>query len=459
MTQQTAPSAVLDRTLAEDLETPNALVQPPDYMQLRLLAECAVAINEQEVTYFFPGGKDLQRADGTTPLGDDDILVPTYNDGKYPASTVSLGLTSTLVPGQELPLAGADALFWSDAAVEKFLLPFIASCGWRDAAALVLKVQQAWNDYPADKVSVYALVHMNTIPANVPLSLENSLQVAYAEQLPGATLKLMPLPDFVVKFPPNAPAAPVVGQVGYHRGAGTRAAPFPDYLALRAMAEWAGSLRDQPGYFLFPAGQTGFLPPTPGLPSPLADGDIVIPAFTPASPQERPQLQAVWFQGPGGTVPMNLVTEGDALFLSTGAIDQLLYPYYASKGGVDGLLDLWQIGYVWTGDWWTGLPQSVLTTGQVQVAAPDGGTSTVEVSSAAPPEPDVVFALIHLPSSQWTEITQEGAGQPEGPLVETRVTTRIDPKRHLGVVTVDSSGGTHVNRVAEFMANHPSAAA
>ncbi|HYR12500.1 MAG TPA: hypothetical protein VEQ60_32225, partial [Longimicrobium sp.] len=248
-------TAVLDGTLPEDLETPAVLVQPPNYMQLRLLAECAVGQTREEVSFFFPGGRTLQRADATTVLQDTDIVLPTLDAGKYPDVQVSLGLTSTLVAGEETPLTGADALFWSDAAVEKFLLPYIASCGWRDAAKLVASVQQAWNDYPADRVTVYALAHSNTIPANVELKLENSLLVAYQERTAGAKLQLTTLPDFLDKFPPNPPTPPVVGQVGYHRGGGTRSANLPDYLALRALAEWAGSLRDQPQYFLFPAGQ------------------------------------------------------------------------------------------------------------------------------------------------------------------------------------------------------------
>jgi hypothetical protein len=438
---------VLDRAEPSfDAATPEVLVQPIDYTHLRLLAECAVGSIGRPVDYAWvrdPSQQTGQMEKVLVQTGDADpgpaaVVVPTEDTGRYPQNKVELALAPG-GPWAGAPAGSVDALFWSDAAVQKFLLPYLASCGGSRAGEVVNKVQDAWNRYPP-QVNVYALLHVNAFSSGTPLRLEDTLLVAFT-RTGWQTLELWPLHTFVKTFCPEAPdqkkpaPEPAPNTVPYHRGVPSPAQQRPGYVQLRALAEYACSLCDTARYFVFRAGEDGFRAHSE-LPD-VGPGDIVIPAFTPAVPAGRsalgmgPQPGAVWFTPEGGA-SVDLAGEGDALFWSTAAIEQFVLPYYASKGGMCALPDLADLVWAWTGHQPRG--------------GDDEGAWTEDAAGWRDqelPMEERVMGIIHLPTSEWTEVTADGAVLPE---------FRAGLARQLGVMTVDGAGNTRKHRLDEFIA-------
>jgi len=415
--------------------TPERAVPAIEYTDLRLLAECAAGEVPEPVEYvFFPGPQGqtiLERAARGADPGPGEVVVPTGGAGRCPRNRLEL----QVAPDTWLAAAPAgqvDALFWSDAAVHKFLIPYLASCAGNRAKEVVTNVHDAWNGYPSALVTVYALVHVHGVRPRTPLHLEDALLVAFT-RVGEDTLDLLPVRGFLDKFPPEPSPNPVRAEqeVEYHRGGPGRAPQRPGYVQLRALAEWAASIRDKAGYFVFRAGEDGFHALHETLPA-VGSGDIVIPVFTPAVPAGRPGLGGVWFTPENATAPANLADQGDALFWSTGAIEQFVFPYYASKGGLQALPDLTDLVNVWTEGRGAG--------GRGRPADRSGAAAG---AMEEPSGDEAVAGIIHLPTSEWTEVTEEGEAMP---------VTRVDPARQLGVVTVDAAGGTHKHRLHEFIA-------
>ncbi len=113
--------------------TPAVPTPVVDYPHLRLLAEWSSSLRGREVGFAFAHGA-LWREGHGAPAGAPALHVPAATPGRYGAVR-SLRLS---VPGAAEPLDlspwGADALVWSDAAVEKFLVPYYASCAGARAA-------------------------------------------------------------------------------------------------------------------------------------------------------------------------------------------------------------------------------------------------------------------------------------------------------------------------------------
>lgn len=405
MRDDSATPGTPDRDTEFVQTTPAVSIPALDYTQLRLLAECTAGYAKERVHFVFTQPQDGQSGPATLELhrGDAEleptsVLVPaTGGAERFPANAVTLG-TTTARPAEagddgSYPFAAGDcdAVFWSDAAVQKFVFPYVASCGGSQGAAALGQLQRAWNDYPTDQVTVYALAHLTRFALNTPIRLGNAFAVVYAEA-GSSTLAMLPVEDFLARFQPSGGTKAWAAEeaVPYVRGKGREKPQFPGYVTLRALAEWACSITE-PRYFVFQAGKHGFVGIGPDLKG-VRYGDIVIPVQTPTMPADRPVLHGVWFQAEGEDTLRNLANQGDALFWCTGSIEQFLYPYYASKGGLDGLSSLREMGQTWE----------------------DGG--------ANPPGADGdqrVLALIHLPSSEWS--------------TETSV-TQVDPRRDMGVV-------------------------
>lgn len=419
----------------DDTATPTVEVKPPDYRQLRLLAECAVGVEDQAVEFFFEDGTTLRRRAPQIPVADHDVLVATFDGGKFPRNLVELQAVTDAAGGYELPSGIADAVFWSDAAVQKFLFPYVTSCSGDNAGTVMQQVQQAWNFYPATQVTVYALVHVTSFLPEVALALEKSIWVVYTTQpaSPAPPLSVLALDEFIGVYQGAQARQVGVNEVKYQRGVAGGEPQRPGYTQLRAMAEWAASLRDTTKYFVFRSGGDGF-EVHDEIPE-LNAGDLVVPAHTPTVPAGRPVLNGVWFQPPedpaNGIVipPANVANVGDALFWSTASIEQFLIPYYASKGGMESLDDLAEIARAWT----------------------EGGVDGTEV-----------YALIHLPNSEWTEVIIEG----ETVKVEEELATigsgqarrqvirRLDPRHQIRVVTVDRKGSTRLVTIDRFKERH-----
>jgi hypothetical protein len=470
MQDHPSSTAMLNQRPQDETESAPQQVAPLSYTQLRLLAECAAGLDGNAANFVFTQGGQLQ----TVPAAEVDqtpgVLVPAYDTGKYPANEVFLQVTPTRPGGvpQGLSLGSdfADAVFWSDAAVQKFLFPYITSCAGTDASQVLAQVQAAWNHYPAARVSVYALVHVIRHPQTTTLSLDNTIHVVYAERLDGVeepSLKCKPLGEFVAEHPPvpspveaSRRVAARTGNggsaarqdVAYRRGGEDETHPYqqPGYETLRALAEYACSLRHEPRYFLFKHDENGFRRyATRELP-PVDAGDFVIPAYTPAVPAHRPQLHGVWCHT-RDAVAANLAGTADAVFWSSGAIEQFLYPYYASKGGMqEGLKELINLSYVWMGQ----LPPALQPEGPTrremdgEAAAEGGGTS--------PSAPVDVTGLVHVITSEYIPEAQAARTTPVA-APDDEIVSRLSPEREVGVVYAQD-GRTRVSTARGFMANH-----
>jgi hypothetical protein len=425
--------------------TPTVQVKPLHYTQLRLLAECAVGVVDEPVEFFFREGESLQIGRPEQEMRPKDVLVPALDTGRYPSNSVTLQVDGPHDPRRppNVPAGIANAVFWSDAAVQKFLFPYISSCAGSRASKVLDDVQSAWNYYPSN-VEVYALVHVNRFAPDAVLELDRCIHVAYVE-IDGdrrTGLRMAALADFIVDYPSSGarPKAEDLATVDYYRGVDTRRPQTLNYQTLRALAEWACSIRDETQYFVFRKGKHGVGRPHLNPPT-VYPGDIVVPALTPTVPANRPSLHGVWLQPDGSADQSDMAKNGDALFWSTGAIEQFLFPYYASKGGFQSLPDLADLVTVWTG-----------RQPQLGTRARRGGNAAFDVAdepAGDEPTGDQVAALIHLHTSEWTEVTVEGQ-------IEEDPMDHVDLRRQLGVVTTDIAGNTRVHRLDRFMAaRHP----
>jgi hypothetical protein len=130
-----------------------------DSIQLRLIAESASGLRGVPIHFVaFPDGTirevwghpgDL----GMEPPPLEVVVVPAFTEDKVPEKP-PLTLASIQAKGVEQPvdlldlpggLGPADAVFWSESAVEKFLLPYYASVYGNQAAVAVAAILEAFH--------------------------------------------------------------------------------------------------------------------------------------------------------------------------------------------------------------------------------------------------------------------------------------------------------------------------
>jgi hypothetical protein len=449
MLEHTLDTAVLDEAPAPEPVTAPVPVTPLGYTQLRLLAEYTAAL-ETDVDFVLTPEGTLTLA---TDLTDDEVLIPAAQGGKFPRMVVELFAEHEGIVSAPLRLHErcADALFWSDAAVQKFLVPYVASCAGGDAAHALTRLRRAWNEFDPELVWVYALAHVVEYRDGARLSLDHAIQVVYAPAPdpeafePVMELLMLPLGAFLDRYPPAVDGPRPTGRQGggtpravsYYRGTDPARYQRPDYRTLRAAAEYACSECQGPKYFTFREGETGFHC-DPGLPV-LGAGDFVIPVFNPSVPARRPRLHQVACRMEG-TAPEVVAPAVDALFWSNAAVAQFMYPYYASKCGMQqGPGQLFWLFTLWTG----GFPD--VWAGNQPVLPPDAAVSYAcgGVETGAQVWDAEVVGLVHFPTSEWL---------PEIDRVEDNVlpSSQLD---EVGVLFAHG-GRTRTLPAARFMARH-----
>lgn len=391
--------AVLDAPPASGRNTPTVSVTPLSYTQLRLLAEYTAVLEEDVNFVLTPEGTLI----ATRAPTDDELLIPAKGSGKFPWITVELYADG--VDPLTLQPRCADALFWSDAAVQKFLVPYVASCAGDGAALALARLRRAWDEFDGERVQVYALAHVVDYSDGAPLSLEHAIQVVYARVSPPQgngpppELLLAPLDTFLNEYcPPPGEACGLGGhdraaprRVDYRRGSDPSRFQRPDYRPLRAAAEYADSLCKKPMYFTFREQETGFRHEQE-LPE-LGAGDFTIPVLTPTIGNARSTLSRVTWKLLGE--PAQTVESGvDAMFWSDAAVAQFMYPYYASKGGLhEGTAELYWLYRMWTG----GFPDLRPVTSCI---LPPDPACHRRVQKDGVIEREVV-GLVHFPTSEW----------------------------------------------------------
>jgi hypothetical protein len=416
-----------------------------DYTTLRTIAECAVGIGDMPIQFVAtPPATPTEDynviwlpAGSTLPQDPRNVLVPALDMGKYSQGvSVELDLgggTITAGVGGDGLTASADAAFWSDAAVQKFVVPYVASCAAWEAGSTVTALQNAWNNYPADRLTISALLHV-VPPMNASVALDTSFAVAVGEPAP---VQAMTLGAYLQQTPggPAAVSPPQSPSVSFQQvppaGSG-----FPGYTILRGMAEWATELTNAPGFFPWAPGQQ-----EPGDPTPVQSG-FGIPAYVPQVPQNRTWPATVAFiGGAGGDDAVVLYGAGarviaDAVFWTQGSIQQFMLPYYASVGGFQEPTSVQQIIEAWQVD----------------------GVSTPGTT---------VDGLVHLPDSAWVRVNEEGqvgsvlwaslAHEHQVKLRQHHAANVVSPfgaSAHVGVLYRDVVG-RHLLPLQDFRVLHP----
>ncbi|WP_420127530.1 hypothetical protein [Longimicrobium sp.] len=378
-------------------------VTPLDYRQLRLLAEAALGQPSGESVFTFNGSVvELVPPEHQPPP--DGILIPTVNRTKRPSlSYLTLQVPWTTPDGTRQLVSldaldfHADAVFWSEAAVMKFVQPYCASCAGSFASDELALLRRAWNG-SAQGARVFAMLHVTWSAPGGPTPIE-PLWVAFlrTEGEDAGTVGALPVSGYIAEFDPDVPVEMDPLTVPYVRPLPTPAAvSLPGYSGLRGVAEWSASLTGGPMYFLYDPATGTYNAPSATLP-PVVGSQIVIPVHNQTVPPERLLPVGVWLQAPGGTAPVDLAGTCDAVFWSTGAIEQFMLPYYASVDGFAGLVDLGLIALSWTDNVSAGA-------GGLQVApGPVLGPTLLDDGNQE------VYALVHMPKSAWVSLEESVA--------------------------------------------------
>jgi hypothetical protein len=377
-------------------------VTPLDYRQMRLLAEAALSQSGEPATFVVNGDSvELVPPDATPPS--EGVLVPTRNPTKrsalgyltFQVPWTGADGTPTLVSLDVARRFHADAVFWSDAAVKKFVQPYTASCAGSSAVDTLEKLLLAWNGIAAG-AQPFALVHVTWPAPTGPAEMETMWIAFLRIQGPNAgQADALPITAYLAEFSPQPPLGGMLSSVPYERPGLSSGTEFlPDYAGLRALAEWSMSLNGTPRYFLFDPVTNSYSPPSTTLP-PVVGSQIVIPVQNLTAPANPLQPRGVWLQPPNDAGPVDLAETADAVFWSTGAIEQFLLPYYASVDGFGGLPDLQKISDAWNDN----VPGG--GGGPPVNLYPEGGTGGNGTTLDGNNE---VYGLVHLPQSAWVSL-------------------------------------------------------
>lgn len=361
-----------------------------DYDAFRRIADWSAGMVDEIVLFHYgPEGQMSTDASSAAP----ELQVPAATVDRL-RRVASLRMEAE---GGELELVGhSDAAFWSEAAVEKFMVPYYASLGAGRAAVVTAQLMGVWGGNPelADGVEVVALTHYAVPPHAGAMSATDTLAVVYVES-PGGVPQRLTLTDFMARFRPDLMGETITVPNARPKDPLELPQPawnlplepgLPDYLELRVMAEWSSSLRGAPAYFVYDTktGPDALDPytcfhPTREVPTDT-DGCIVIPTFTEKLVPSRPPVRSMVIQSmEKGSLPQELAQKADAVFWSSGSIEHLLMPYYAQVYGSQALRQIAAIHDVW----WQNAPSST------PFRAGDGPR---------------VYALLHLPNSDWTTV-------------------------------------------------------
>lgn len=337
--------------------------------QLKLIAAWASGDRGRRVYFDLARGRLV--ASPTPPDGGTSVAAFTsYADPDRPP-VKALEVAATAAQGRLGLAEDADALFWSDGAVTKFLYPFYASLTGRDAQDQLAALSDVWQRYPAisdpTPVNVFALAHR---PVVEEVSPDESVLVVLSREDPASPaappLESMSVSRFRAEFSGSGTVSPVELPMLPLLQTQT-STPFTAGL-LRTLAEWAAGLPGQMLYFGFDGKGIQLLS---GGDAPQREGMFVVPVWTEPSVPARPPLKHVVLAGAGGAV--ELADVADALFWSEGAVEQFLLPYYAWKGGTGAAASIRRLLHVW-----------------------DGGPFMGERGEVAE-----VIALAHLPKSEY----------------------------------------------------------
>lgn len=407
-------------------------------LDVRVAAEFAADVRDMALWFAFDAG--AMTVSNTRPQGTPQLpAVFTSEDANRPVLE-SLNISLTSAPDLTIPGSEAGALLWSESAVEKFLLPYYASVyGWEASALLLDHVSTAWFDYPGKELQVVALAYAWGSPSDFAtdtrtLEQAGSIHVIYAPVDGSTGLRRMSLGPFLVMIgghgSAKGPRQPVTNPSGDIGSIAFTSANALSSIDLRELAEFARGLRGQ--YLAFAAEPTAIaVNACPGI-DPCGQAGT----FTCATRRRRPDrpapaLVTATVTGPGGTPETLTLLPGgsqipappDAIFWKGGALEKLMLPYYASVMGRQAPFFLGLLLAQWEGH----MDVLPLSEHDDRALALEGLDAIAD--GTGPADTDV-FAVIHLPLSEYVPEGLENPGEPGDRVRGQRLRDRTRLLRH-----------------------------
>ncbi|HKP75345.1 MAG TPA: hypothetical protein VJT67_07355 [Longimicrobiaceae bacterium] len=403
--------------------TPPANPLPADALALRLVSDWASGTRGTELWFTCSESFAWMVPPGQTPL---TPVETTPNEIQiYPLASITLsvasptGISSTTlyapgtpdVPQEQI----AHALLWSEGAVEKFLLPYLASIGGWEAPGLLQQVAQAWYGYDGTVVQVVALA-LTLSPAPTatgsPLGVGTSISVVYAPVSGGQTgaLAVASLDRFTANTgffgAGRGPAQPLSIPPGSLGSITLSTNGQLDTFTARELAEFAGGNRGQALYLSLVTDDGGTRPQlvVNACPGPQPCGTEEQQAiYTALVRPDRPApsgvvadvtgAESLTLVGPGSDFTP---TPPDSIFWTDAAIERLMIPYYCSVKGIQSPLFITHLIGKWNGMIAANSPVGMQNLFQVLQGLDD------QVVQDTPPIPESeVFGLVHLPRSEY----------------------------------------------------------
>jgi hypothetical protein len=370
----------------------------PDYGAVRMGADWASAIRGQTIFFNFDSGQL-----GVAPEYGPSVVSVYTAPSAQTRPTVNSATVAVEGYGQVTVLGNlCSALFWSESAVEKFLLPYYVSAGGPEALKVLHAINCAWYNYQGS-TPVFALAF--TYPSQGmlgPISLWDTVSVIYGETVGDCNhLVSVPLLYFIAghRYEPTPIQAPTAGP-SIPAPLSDRATPA-DSIEGREVAEYVSGLRGSIVY-AYGNGIGGSLNPT------LQPIEGLFPLFTayctPVRP-ERMQFQiTVTLEVNGDSIPLKGVDPGaandpDSVFWTDGAVDMLMLPYYAS---VKGHWAPWYL-ILLLGKWAGVIPLDLLEALELLKQLLDHPERLLRQFVDADAGTSSVYAIVHLPRSEYVD--------------------------------------------------------
>jgi hypothetical protein len=396
----------------------------PDYFALRVAADLSSGIRGQTVGFDYgTDGLEVPAPAGPPPAPV-SVSTPLLARARPMVRQVTIAVTG--YGDCVLPAHTCSAMLWSESAVEKFLLPYYVSAGGQKAHQVLHAINHAWYNYDKNTpVVALAFGYPSTLLPARSMELWDTVSVIYGEQ---GRLQVAPL----LQFLGSQKRAPTTHAPEYVpcRWEPAPEAPSTAFTAIdsvgaREVAEYVSGWRDQPVYVYAQEGGGGLEPRL------TLDGPPLFTALTRTVRPDRPKVENVTltYTAEDGTQNRELSAIGglagnaaDSAFWTDAAIELLVTPYYASVEG-DGAP--WYLAVI-LGKWSGVIPAShteavelleqiLKMLGKLLIEKPASEEGETEETG---PFTSQVFALVHLPDSEWVDQANEPA--PPGILLENR---------------------------------------
>lgn len=390
----------------------------PGYAPMRMVADWASAVRGEPLYFGFDGAYATLSAE---PVPD---ALPLYTRPFTRRPQVTRVEFTVTTPGgaSTLALDGREtsALFWSESAVEKFLLPYLASAAAGSAPSLFRALWHAWYGYAGEDVQVCAVAYEcgPALPARRKrLTLEGMVALVC---LVDGQLERVPLKEFRKRFPRSGKGPGTKPNAGLlHRESGWPLNGQVESIVARDAAEFVSGLRGHGVEFEASGGELRPWVAEGGRGSGRAIGFECGMEFVRA---DRPVPAAVvsYVRDSHGTeharaLPMDgcdPTRVPDSIFWSDGAVEKLLVPYYASvKGLAAPLFTTLLLGK------WCGLVRGEPPVGdlcRVLASLQDflGAPADSLIGGALTDDEDP-YAVTHLPRSEYIPEPGTGGSSPE----------------------------------------------